>query len=129
MTPVQIIGVPLDLGAGRRGVDMRPSALRITGLDDRLAALGVAVIDRGNIATPIAETKTFGHGNKRYITEIRRVCHRLHEVTLAALDGGFLPTVLGGDHSLTGGRWPQVRAMPSAAGAKSDSSGSTPTVT
>ena len=57
MKTVHIIGVPLDLGAGRRGVDMGPSAVRIAGLGDRLASMGCRVVDKGNIAVPIRETR------------------------------------------------------------------------
>ena len=103
MRTVQIIGVPLDLGAGRRGVDMGPSALRITGLGNRLAALGHRVIDRGNLPTPVPETKASGHERKKYIREIARVCHRLFQTALASLEADALPLVLGGDHSLAAG--------------------------
>jgi len=58
--PIHIIGVPLDLGQGRRGVDMGPSALRIAGLDQRIAALGHAVTDRGDLHVPIPETRSPG---------------------------------------------------------------------
>ena len=103
MRPIHIIGVPLDLGAGRRGVDMGPSALRIAGLGERIATLGYPVIDRDNLTTPVPETKTRGDQTKRYIREISRVCQRLHQTTLASLDEGALPIVLGGDHSLAAG--------------------------
>jgi arginase len=101
--PVQIIGVPLDLGGGRRGVDMGPSALRIAGLGERLAAMGYAVTDRGDLAAPIPETRTARDPHKKYIREIARVCQRLyHQVRQAHADGA-LPIVLGGDHSLAAG--------------------------
>ena len=103
MKPVHIIGVPLDLGAGRRGVDMGPSALRIAGIGDRIAGLGCTVVDRGNVTTPVPETQASRHGNKRYIREISRVCQRLYQTTRASLDAGALPVVLGGDHSLAAG--------------------------
>ena len=102
-SPLHVIGVPLDLGAGRRGVDMGPSAIRIAGLGDRIAALGIEVVDRGDILTPVAETRGRGHRTKRYIREISRVCERLYERTLASLDAGATPLVLGGDHSLAAG--------------------------
>jgi arginase len=100
---VHIIGVPLDLGGNRRGVDMGPSALRIAGLSERLAALGIAVVDDGDLVTPIPEVKSFGDPSKRYIREIARVCEKLYKTSLAALDAGALPLVLGGDHSLAAG--------------------------
>jgi arginase len=98
--PVHIIGVPLDLGGNRRGVDMGPSAFRIAGLGERLAALGVPVVDDGDVVTPIPETKNEGDPRKRYIREISRVCERLFKASLAAFEKGALPLVLGGDHSL-----------------------------
>ena len=103
MRPVHIIGVPLDLGAGRRGVDMGPSALRIAGLGERIAALGYEVRDRGDLSTPVPETKTLGSQNKKYIREISRVCRRVYRTSLESLAGGALPLVLGGDHSLAAG--------------------------
>jgi arginase len=101
--PVQIIGVPLDLGGGRRGVDMGPSALRIAGLGERLAAMGYAVTDRGDLAAPIPETRTERDPHKKYIREIARVCQRLYQQVRQAHAEGALPIVLGGDHSLAAG--------------------------
>ena len=66
MTPVHIIGVPLDLGGGRRGVDMGPSAFRIAGLADRLAALGIPVSDKGDISVAVRETIHALHPDRRY---------------------------------------------------------------
>jgi arginase len=103
MRPVHIIGVPLDLGGGRRGVDMGPSAFRIAGLDAAVAALGATVVDRGDLIVPIQETKSPGDPHKRYIREIARVCQRLYQIVLASLDKGARPVVLGGDHSLAAG--------------------------
>ena len=103
MTAVDIIGVPLDLGADRRGVDMGPSALRIAGLGDRLAALGYAVADRGNLEAPIRETRRPGDADKKYIGDIAGVCARLFETAAASLAAGALPLVLGGDHSVSAG--------------------------
>ena len=103
MRTVHIIGVPLDLGAGRRGVDMGPSALRIAGLNDRLTALGHRVVDRGNLPSPVPETKASGHERKKYIREITRICQRLYQTSLASLEAEALPLMLGGDHSLAAG--------------------------
>ena len=103
MKPVHIIGVPLDLGAGRRGVDMGPSALRIAGLGERVRALGYEVRDRGNLTTPVPETKPRGKRNKNYICEISHVCRQVYETSLASLEDGAIPLVLGGDHSLAAG--------------------------
>ena len=74
MKPVHIIGVPLDLGGNRRGVDMGPSALRIAGLGERIAALGYTVVDKGNLPSPIPETQAPRDERKKYVREIARVC-------------------------------------------------------
>jgi arginase len=97
---VDVIGVPLDLGAGRRGVDMGPSAFRIAGLSDRLRSLGCEVTDHGDMPAPIRETQRERDERKKYIDEIATVCHGLYEVARTSLEGGALPLVLGGDHSL-----------------------------
>ena len=101
--PVHLIGVPLDLGAGRRGVDMGPSAVRISGLGERLRRLGYPVVDRGDIPTPGLETRSQGSERKRYIDEIAEVCGRVYATVLDSLGQGALPLVLGGDHSLGAG--------------------------
>lgn len=103
MKAVDIIGVPLDLGADRRGVDMGPSALRIAGLGNRLTALGFTVTDCGNLAAPVRETRHPGDAGKKYIDDIAGVCRRLFETATASLAAGALPLVLGGDHSLSAG--------------------------
>ncbi len=103
MATVHIIGVPLDLGGGRRGVDMGPSAFRIAGLGDRVASLGHAVVDRGDLPAPIPETKGPGDDRKKYVREIARVCQRLYQIVLGTLDEPALPLVLGGDHSVAAG--------------------------
>src|SRR4051812_21912408 len=81
--PVHVIGVSLDLGGNRRGVDMGPSAFRIAGLGERLTALGMQVVDAGDLVAPIPETKTEGDPSKKYIREIARVCDRLYKASLA----------------------------------------------
>jgi arginase len=101
--PVHLIGVSLDLGGNRRGVDMGPSAFRIAGLGERLTSLGVRVVDHGDVVAPIPEIKSYGDASKRYIREIARVCEKLYRTSLAALERGGLPVVLGGDHSLASG--------------------------
>jgi arginase len=103
MKPVHIIGVPLDLGGGRRGVDMGPSAFRIAGLGDRLATLGYPIIDKGDLAAPIPETQKQRDERKKYINDIAKVCQKLYQISLASLDEGAMPVVLGGDHSLAAG--------------------------
>jgi arginase len=101
--PVHVIGVSLDLGGNRRGVDMGPSAFRIAGLGERLNGLGIHVVDAGDLVAPIPETKAFGDPNKKYIREIARVCERLYKSSLGVLEKGGIPLVLGGDHSLAAG--------------------------
>jgi len=100
---VHILGVPLDLGGARRGVDMGPSALRIAGIGERLVAMGCVVVDRGDLAAPIPETRAERDPSKKYIREIARVCQRLYQQVYQALADGALPVVLGGDHSLAAG--------------------------
>ena len=100
---LHILGVPLDLGGGRRGVDMGPSAVRIAGLGERLAGMGSVVVDKGDLAAPIPETRTERDPKKKYIREIARVCQRLYGQVYQAHEEGALPIVLGGDHSLGAG--------------------------
>ena len=102
-TLAHLIGVPLDLGGGRRGVDMGPSAIRIAGLGERLAAMGWTLVDKGNLPTPIAETQVAKDPTKHYIREIARVCQKLYQQVYDAYTVGALPIVLGGDHSLAAG--------------------------
>jgi arginase len=103
MRPVHIIGVPLDLGGNRRGVDMGPSAFRSAGLGERVAALGYTVVDKGDLPAPIPETQEQRDERKKYIREIAKVCQKLYQVSLASLTEGAFPLVLGGDHSLGAG--------------------------
>ena len=103
MKSVHIIGVPLDLGGGRRGVDMGPSAFRIAGFGERIGALGHAVVDKGDLPAPIPETQAQRDEHKKYIRDIAKVCQKLYQTALASLDEGAMPIVLGGDHSLAAG--------------------------
>ncbi len=103
MQPVHLIGVPLDLGGGRRGVDMGPSAFRIAGLGEQIGLLGHGVVDRGNVPAPLRESGTLGDERKKYVDDIAGVCRRVYEAAYEALAAGALPLVLGGDHSLGGG--------------------------
>ncbi len=100
---IRIIGVPLDLGASRRGVDMGPSAVRVAGLEARLEALGHNVADGGNISVAIAETKHAGEENARYLKEITEPCTRVADQMIGALEKSMTPVVLGGDHSVAAG--------------------------
>jgi arginase len=103
MKSVHIIGVPLDLGGNRRGTDMGPSAFRIAGLGDQLALLGLQVVDKGDIDSPIPEKKGPGDPHKRYVKEIAKVCRSVYQASLASFAEGAMPIVLGGDHSLGAG--------------------------
>jgi arginase len=103
MKSVHIIGVPLDLGGNRRGTDMGPSAFRIAGLAEQLTKLGIQVLDKGDVPSPIPEKKGAGDPRKRYVREIARVCQRVFQTSLASLSEGAMPLVLGGDHSLAAG--------------------------
>ena len=103
MKKIKIVGVPLDLGQGRRGVDMGPSALRVAGLNARLRELGHQVEDAGNVPVAIAETHKPGDPKAKYLNEVAESC-RKHAVWIEGiLRGGFLPLVLGGDHSIAVG--------------------------
>ncbi len=97
---IAIIGAPMDLGAGRRGVDMGPSALRVASLNERVASLGYQVEDLGNVEVPQAESVTAGENSARYLTEIAATCQRLADTVEKAVDTGRFPIVLGGDHSV-----------------------------
>ena len=100
---IHVLGVPLDLGGARRGVDMGPSAVRIAGLGERLSAMGFTVVDKGNLDAPIPETRAERDPRKKYVREIARVCQKLYQQTYASLDEGAIPVALGGDHSLAAG--------------------------
>ena len=104
---------------------MGPSALRIAGLGERIAALGRATTDQGNVAAPIRELAREGDVRKKYIEDIAAVCRRVHAMARASLDAGALPVVLGGDHSVAAG---SIAASAEAVRARTGS-GSTRTAT
>ena len=97
---LEIIGIPVDLGAGRRGVDMGPSAIRIADLEPRLEALGHKVTDFGDIDVVIPETQKVGAGKLRYKAPILSACDELRKQVERSLGEGRMPLVLGGDHSI-----------------------------
>lgn len=97
---IRIIGVPMDLGQSRRGVDMGPSALRVAGLQARLKQLGHTVEDIGNISVKQPEEQPFGEKRAKYLNEIAETCRTLSEMVQKTVEEGFLPLVLGGDHSI-----------------------------
>jgi arginase len=101
---VDVIGVPMDLGASRRGVDMGPSAVRYAKLYERLHALGIPdVIDHGNLPVPIREALEATDASAKYFDVIERVCEELARLVEASVRSGGLPIVLGGDHSIAMG--------------------------
>ncbi|MDR2728456.1 MAG: arginase [Chitinispirillales bacterium] len=100
MRTIEIIGIPLDLGQARRGVDMGPSALRYAGLSSKLAALGYYVEDYGNIAVPVREHLP-PSSPIEYSPYIEQVCKRAYDTGKAALKNGRIPVFLGGDHSIS----------------------------
>ncbi len=100
---IRVIGVPLDLGQSRRGVDMGPSAVRVAGLEARLEALGHDVEEGGNIPVAIAEQKKEGQANAKYLKEITATCIKHAELIVKTLEAGKIPLVLGGDHSVAAG--------------------------
>ncbi|HEU5476991.1 MAG TPA: arginase [Gaiellaceae bacterium] len=98
---VALIGAPLDLGAGRRGVDMGPSAIRYAGLEQQLAQkLGAKVTDVGNVISPVVETTEMGDERARYLGQILDLCDGVAHLVADAAGRGAMPLVLGGDHSV-----------------------------
>jgi arginase len=97
---VRLVGVPMDLGAGRRGVDMGPSAIRVAGIHEALRRLGHDVRDDGDVGVPAPESRGPGESNAKYLATIYHVCNRLRLRVRRALDAGETPVVLGGDHSI-----------------------------
>jgi arginase len=98
---VSLIGAPLDLGAGRRGVDMGPSAIRYAELAEHLSGvLGIGTDDLGNVEAPVAEAVEGGDERARFLPQILRHCDRVAQLVAEATRAGSLPLVLGGDHSV-----------------------------
>jgi arginase len=100
---IRVIGVPLDLGQSRRGVDMGPSAVRVAGLESKLESLGHEVEDAGNISVDLAEQKKSGDPNAKYLKEITATCTKAAEMVIKSLEQGRVPLMLGGDHSIAVG--------------------------
>jgi arginase len=100
---IRVIGVPLDLGQSRRGVDMGPSAVRVAGLEARLEEIGHVVEDAGNIVVAIPEQKKQGDVRAKYLKEIAATCSKHAELVLKTLESGKVPLALGGDHSVAAG--------------------------
>ena len=100
---VHLLGVPMDLGSGRRGVDMGPSAIRIAGVADRLMELGHKVVDEGDIVIKNMEELKVGHERARYLGEIARAAAVIARKIERIMGLGHFPLVLGGDHSIAVG--------------------------
>jgi arginase len=103
MSQISIVGVPMDLGADRRGVDMGPSALRYANLNEKLKELGYEVADLGDLDVIIPETRHFGDPRAKYLKEIVDACGRLAKLVLEIREAERTPLVLGGDHSIAVG--------------------------
>jgi arginase len=97
---VAVIGAALDLGAGRRGVDMGPSAIRYAGLDARIEHLARRCEDWGNVTTAVAEASAVGDERVRFLDQIKETCGRIADLVVRAVECGAMPLVLGGDHSV-----------------------------
>ncbi len=100
---VGLISVSMDLGAGRRGVDMGPSAIRIAGLSGALAEIGLQVREVGTVRASDPETVQVGGAKTRFLEEITDVCRQTYTLVRSALEGGCRPLILGGDHALSVG--------------------------
>lgn len=108
---IRILGIPMDLGQQRRGVDMGPSAVRYAGLFQRLSRLGCQVEDAGNVAVPVREQRTVqahqwtesGAGGLRHLPEVVSICRSIYEVAGSCSDTPEIPIFLGGDHSIAVG--------------------------
>jgi arginase len=100
---IAIIGAPLDLGAGRRGVDMGPSAVRVANLNTRLAELGYDVEDLGNVPVVQRESQGEVHSRAKYLPQIAETCTLVADMVDQALGANKFPLVLGGDHSIAVG--------------------------
>lgn len=117
MANIRIIGVPMDLGASRRGVDMGPSAVRYTDLRERAEKLGHAVEDSGDVHVAFREDAARGaQRGARYLGAITEVCAEVAVRTRKSLDDGYMPVVLGGDHALAAGSIAGVAAAMAAKG-------------
>jgi arginase len=98
--PVAVIGAGLDLGQGRRGVDMGPSAIRYAGLNARIESLGIDCVDWGDVTTHVPESIPVADEQARYLAPILEACKRVALLVERAAGDGMLPLVLGGDHSV-----------------------------
>ena len=110
---IGMIGFPMDLGGNRRGVDMGPSALRLTDMSERLAALGIEVVELGNVLVRTRGLVDSGSGDAHFLEEILRACDAAAQMTVDAVERECVPMMLGGDHSVAIG---SIRGMASVHG-------------
>src|SRR4029079_16420534 len=113
---VAVIGAALDLGAGRRGVDMGPSAIRYAGLAGRLAELGYEYVDLGNVETAVPEATDAGDEHARFLPQIKDTSDRIAQLVSGAAHDEYVPVVLGGDHSVSLGTLSGLHAIYAAGG-------------
>lgn len=116
MRDIGVVAVSIDLGAGRRGVDMGPSALRVAGLRERLEGMGYRIREGGTVHAHGPEAAPQGESRLRYLDEITQVCQETRTLVTEALDQGCFPLILGGDHSLSIGSVAAVSAHHRARG-------------
>ncbi|TML62382.1 MAG: arginase [Actinobacteria bacterium] len=114
---VAVIGASLDLGAGRRGVDMGPSAIRYAGLASRLDELGYDYADLGNVETAVPEATESGDEHARFLPQIKETSQRIAQLVSHTVRDGFVPVVLGGDHSVALGTLAGLRDVHGPGGA------------
>jgi arginase len=114
---VAAIGAALDLGAGRRGVDMGPSAIRYAGLAARISELGLEYVDWGNVETAVAEASSVGDEHARFLPQIKATCERIAQLVAQAVREDYVPVVLGGDHSIALGTLAGLREVHGPGGA------------
>jgi len=107
---IRILGVPMDMGAGRRGVDMGPSAIRNAQLSQAIAKLNLDCEDCGDLSTPLHETAASPDPKLRHLEPIVEICQQLRDHVKATFEAGHFPLVLGGDHSLSVGSLAAVTA-------------------
>ncbi|MBV8355015.1 MAG: arginase [Candidatus Eremiobacteraeota bacterium] len=100
---IEIVGVPMDLGANRRGVDMGPSAVRYARLEEQLRGMGFEIVDRGNLSVPDRAARSQEAERARYVAIVREVCDELASTVADIVESGGFPLVLGGDHSIAMG--------------------------
>lgn len=102
MTSIRIVGIPMDLGQSRRGVDMGPSAIRYAGLRNRLSRLGCNIEDKGNIETPVRDTLPL-EGGLAFLPAVVDACETIYQAGRVAIAENYLPVFIGGDHSIAVG--------------------------